>query len=80
MTFTIEFQPHEIDRLESALCMLGGHYNDLAKSAGENTMGGKLWRAKADEVFGMFCKLPSTINCCDEIAKHEVELSEIAWR
>lgn len=79
MTFSIELQPHEVDRIETALIMLGGHYNRLAKEKGEGTLGGKLYRAKSDEVFKMVCNLPKTTEYVDEIARHEVELSEAAW-
>lgn len=77
MTFSL--QPHEVDMIETALIALGGKYNDKAKNA--DTMEAKLYRAKADQVFGLVCKLPSTATeeCCAEIAANTVELSKIAW-
>lgn len=81
MTFSIELQPHEVDMLMTALCMLGGKYNAEAKKDSESgkVTSHQLNRAKADEVFGLVCKLPDLTPYCDEIAKHTVEVATKAW-
>lgn len=79
MTFSIELQPHEVDTIMTALIALGGHYNDKAKVSGVTA--NQLYRAKADDVFKMVCKLPrvDSPECCSDIAAHEIEVSKAAW-
>ena len=79
MTFSMEFKPHEVDTIVTALIALGAHFNEKAKAA--DAIGSKLYRAKADEVFKMVCNMPRLDNeeCCSEIASHQVEVSKAAW-